>query len=141
MLTVTLYEVIGVILSVIASIVVGGFWYSPLLFGPLWMREVGLTEEKMSTMSTTPKQAITIAIVLGAVFAILINVFFTWIGVRTIAQGAVLSVLCCLTFFVVPYLIHSVFEDTSKKAWAIYASHELLLSAVIGAIVSWSILA
>ncbi len=141
MLTVTLYEIIGVVLSVIASIVVGGFWYSPLLFGPLWMREVGLTEEKMNNMSTTPMQAITIAIVLGAVFAVLINVFFTWIGVRTIAQGTLLAVLCCMTFFVVPYLIHSVFEDTSKKAWVIYASHELLLSAAIGAIVSWSILA
>lgn len=141
MLAVTVYEVIGILLSVIASIVIGGFWYSPLLFGPLWMREVGLTEEKMSTMSTTPMQAITIAVVLGAVFAMLINIFFTWIGVRTIAQGMLLAVLCCLTFFVIPYLIHSVFEDTSKKAWAIYASHELLLSAVIGAIVSWSILA
>lgn len=141
MLSVTLYEIIGIILSVIASIVIGGLWYSPLLFGPLWMREVGLTEEKMKNMSTTPMQAITIAVVLGAVFAMLINVFFTWIGVRTIAQGALLAVLCCTTFFVVPYLIHCVFEDTSKKAWAIYASHELLLSLSIGAIVSWSILA
>lgn len=141
MFSVTLLEILGVLLSVIASIVIGGLWYSPYMFGPLWMEEVGLTDEKMKNMSTTPAQAISMAIVLGAVFAILTNILFTWIGVRTVAQGTLLSLLCCLTFFVVPYLIHSVFEDTSKKAWAIYATHELLLSAVIGAIVSWSILA
>lgn len=141
MFTITLMEVLGVVLSAVASIVVGALWYSPLLFGTIWMREVGLTEAKMKSMSTTPTQAISIAIVLGIAFSILTNVLFTWIGVRTVAQGAVLGVLCCVTFFCLPLLVHTVFEDTSKKAWAIYALHELLLSAIIGALISWSITA
>lgn len=140
MFTVTLVEVLGIVLATVASIVVGALWYSPLLFGPLWMRETGLTEAKMKSMSTTPAQAIAIAVVLGILFAILLNVLFTWIGVRTIAQGALLAGFCCITFFCVPLFVHSVFEDTSKKAWAIYALHELVLALAMGAIVSWSIL-
>ena len=140
MLSITLYEVLGIVLSSIASIVVGALWYSPWMFGPLWMRETGLTEAKMKNMSTTPAQAITIAIILGIVFAIFVNILFTWIGVRTVAQGALLGAACCVTFFCVPLLVHSVFEDSSKKAWAIYALHELVLATIIGAIVSWSIL-
>ncbi len=141
MFDVTLMEVLGIVLSSIASIVIGGLWYSPFMFGPMWMREVNLTEAKMKNMSTTPAQAISIAIALGIVFAIFLNVLYTWIGVRTVAQGTLFAVACCVTFFCIPLLVHSVFEDTSKKAWAIYAAHELVLAAVMGAIVSWSILA
>lgn len=137
----SLYEILGIVLSVVASIAVGGLWYSPLMFGPLWMREVGLDEEKMRNMSTTPAQAVTMAAVLGALFALLMNVLFAWIGVRTVGQGALLALACSITFYAVPLLIHSVFEDSSKKVWAIYASHELVLSAAVGAIVSWSTLA
>ncbi len=141
MLSFDTYEILGVILSAVASIVIGGAWYSPFLFGPMWMRETGLTEQRMKNMRTTPAQAMSFAVVLGLLFALLMNILFTWIGVRTIAQGALLAAACSLTFYVVPMLIHAVFEDSSKKVWVIYASHELLLAIVTGAIVSWSILA
>ncbi len=140
MFTFTLYELLGILLSGVASVVIGGLWYSPLLFGAMWMREMGLNEEKMKGMNVTPMQAISMAVVLDLVFAVLMNVLFTWIGVRTVGQGTLLAAVCCVTFFCIPHLVHSVFDDTSKKAWAIYSSHELLLSAIVGAIVSWSIL-
>lgn len=141
MLTFDTYEILGVILSAVASIVIGGAWYSPFLFGPMWMRETGLTEQRMKNMRVTPAQAMSFAVALGLLFALLMNILFTWIGVRTVAQGALLAAACSVTFYVVPLLIHSVFEDSSKKVWVIYASHELLLAIVTGAIVSWSILA
>jgi hypothetical protein len=103
------------------------------------MRETGLTEEKLRGMRTTPLQAMALALVLGALFAALCDVLFTWIGVRTAGQGALLAAACCVTFYAVPLLIHGVFEGSSKKVWAIYAAHETLLSAIIGAIVAWSI--
>jgi len=141
MLTFTLFELLGILLATIASILIGGFWYSPLFAGPTWMREIGLTEEKMKNSSLTPVQVMVIAILLDVGFAILLNGLFTWIGVRTIAQGAIFAAACCFVFYVVPLLVHSVFDDSSKKVWLIYGSHELLHSAVVGAIVSWSILA
>lgn len=141
MLSFDWFELLGIVLSLVASIAVGSLWYSPFLFGNVWMREVGLTEEKMKQSSVTPAQAIGFAVALGLVFAVFVNLLFTWIGVRTVAQGALLGVACCVTFFCVPLLVHSVFEDRSKKAWLIYVAHELVLAAVIGAIVSWSILA
>lgn len=140
MLTFTLQEILGIVLSAATSIVIGGFWYSPIAFGPSWMRESGLTEEKMRASRTTPLQAMGIAVALGLLFALLMNVVFTWIGVRTVGQGALLAAACSLSFYAVPLLIHAVFEGSSKKVWAIYASHELLLAAATGAIVARSIL-
>jgi len=31
--------------AAVASFVIGGGWYSPLLFGRIWMRETGLQDE------------------------------------------------------------------------------------------------
>lgn len=135
-----LFDIVGVLLSSVASIAIGLVWYSHFLFGGIWMRETGLTEEKMRAMSMTPAQAISIAVVLGMLFAVLLNVLFRWIGVHTVAQGTLLAGFCCLTFFGIPLLILSVFEDTSKKAWAINAFYEVALSLAVGAIVAWSIL-
>lgn len=141
MFTVTLFEALGVLLSIVASVVIGGFWYSPLFVGPLWMREIGLTEEKMKNAKLTPAGVMVVAILLDVLFAVLLNLLFSWIGVRTIAQGAIFAAACCAVFYVVPLLVHSVFDDSSKKVWLIYSLHELLHCAVVGAIVAWSILA
>lgn len=140
MFTVSLYELLGIVLAVVASVVIGGLWYSPFFAGPVWMRETGLTEEKMKNATLTPVGVMVLAILLDALFAVLMNVLFSWIGVRTVAQGAMFAAACCFVFYVVPLLVHSVFDDSSKKVWAIYASHELLHSALVGAIIAWSIL-
>jgi hypothetical protein len=141
MFTVTLTEVIGIVLSLVASVLIGGFWYSPFFAGPMWMREIGLTEEKINNAKLTPMGVMTIAILLDLLFAVLVNLLFTWIGVRTVGQGAVFAAACSAVFYVVPLLVHGVFDGSSKKVWAVYATHELLHSAVVGAIVAWSILA
>ena len=141
MFTFTLTEVLGVVLAAVASIAIGGFWYSPVFAGPLWMREVGLTEEKMRNAKLTPLGVMVIAVALDVAFAILLNLLFTWLGVRTVGQGALFAAASCFVFYVVPLLVHSVFDDSSRKVWFIYSTHELLHSAAVGAIVSWSILA
>ena len=137
----SLIEVVGIRLSVIASVVIGGAWYSPVFAGPLWMREVGLTEEKMRNARLTPVGILTLAVVLDALFAVLMNVLFTWMKVHNVAQGALLAMACTLVFYVVPQLVHSVFDDSSKKVWLLYSAHELFHAAAVGAIVSWSIIA
>ena len=38
---------LAVIVAAAAGFVVGAFWYSPMLMGPLWRQESGLTEEQM----------------------------------------------------------------------------------------------
>lgn len=37
----------AVLTAALASFAIGGFWYSPLLFGNAWMKEAGISEEKV----------------------------------------------------------------------------------------------
>jgi hypothetical protein len=39
----------AILTATVSSFVLGGLWYSPLMFGPAWMRELGFTEETLKT--------------------------------------------------------------------------------------------
>lgn len=43
----------AVIVAALATFVLGGLWYSPLLFGKVWMRANGLTEAQVEGFSKT----------------------------------------------------------------------------------------
>ena len=38
----------AVLAAAVGSFVIGGLWYSPLLFGKAWQREVGLSDEELA---------------------------------------------------------------------------------------------
>jgi len=37
---------LAVFVAALASFAIGGLWYSPVLFGNIWMKEAGISEEK-----------------------------------------------------------------------------------------------
>ena len=39
---------IAIVVAAVGSFVLGGLWYSPVLFGKAWQREAGLTDEKLT---------------------------------------------------------------------------------------------
>jgi hypothetical protein len=42
-----MHTILTLLLSAFSSLVVGFIWYNPKVFGTIWMRESGVTEEKM----------------------------------------------------------------------------------------------
>ena len=42
---------LAVLVAALSSFVIGFLWYAPFSFGTVWMKEVGLTEEKISQTS------------------------------------------------------------------------------------------
>jgi hypothetical protein len=42
---------LAVIVSALVSFLIGGLWYSNLLFGKVWMQETGLTDDKIRQSS------------------------------------------------------------------------------------------
>ena len=37
---------LAIIVAALASFAIGSLWYSPVLFGKVWQRETGITDEK-----------------------------------------------------------------------------------------------
>src|SRR4051812_47000535 len=40
---------LAVVVGAVASFLLGGLWYSPVLFGKAWQRETGLTDEQLKS--------------------------------------------------------------------------------------------
>lgn len=43
------FNVLSVLVATVSAFIVGGAWYSPILFGNPWMRHAGLTEEQLQS--------------------------------------------------------------------------------------------
>jgi len=50
---------LAVIVAALSDFVVGALWFSSLLFGKVWMKETGLTEEKLKKSNALVKYGLT----------------------------------------------------------------------------------
>lgn len=70
---------IAVLLCGLATLLIGGLWYSPLLFAAVWQREAGVTDEALRSGSMPLRfgGAFVLGTLAGAVFALFIGTEMT----------------------------------------------------------------
>ena len=124
---------IGVLAAVVANMVIGMVWYSPMVFGTHWMTLVGLTEKKMKDNS--PAKAMSICLLLAVVIAIVLSSFLQRTTADTFVEGATqafwvwLLVACVL-------VTHGMFQGQRPKLLFITVSHELVNFLIMGGILA-----
>lgn len=70
----------AIVVAAIVPLFIGAIWYNPKLFGNLWMKASGMTEEKMKTGN--------IAVIFGATLVLSIMLAFTVNGMVIHQVGA-----------------------------------------------------
>ena len=72
---------IAVVVAAVAIFILGGLWYSPVLFAKRWVKLIGKTEEEMKASSAPAPLMFLAAFVCGflvsLVLAVLLNHFTT----------------------------------------------------------------
>jgi hypothetical protein len=120
----------AVVVAALASFLVGGLWYSKALFGNVWMRESGLTEEKIKQrsmlmiFSTTFLLALVIAFNLAAFLA----------GPPNLLRGLTTGGLVGLGWVAASMGITYLFEMRSANLFFINAGYHVVTFIVMGAI-------
>ena len=127
---------LAVLVSGLAGWILGALWYSPFLFGKIWMAEMGMTEEGMK--GKDPKIAMLFglitALVTGYVFANLLNMM----NAQVLGDGLVLAVWVWLGFTATVNLGAILWEGRSVKLFMVNTSYHLVSLLIMGAIlVSW----
>lgn len=122
---------IGILLCGISSMVLGGLWYSPLLFGKAWQREAGLSDEALAAgnMALIFGLAFLLSLIAAAVFALLIghrHGLLPWI-----AAGAGAGAMVAAAFG-----INYLFERRSLRQWMINGGYHLLQFSLFGLILA-----
>lgn len=130
---------LAVLVAAIASMVIGALWFSPVLFGNLWMKlsnisKADIEKAKQKGMAKSYFWAFISTLVMAYVLANLIN--FT--GSDTFAEGIRLGFWLWLGFIATVSLGRVLWEGKSFKLWILDNAHNLIAIIVMSAIlVTW----
>ena len=122
---------LAVVAATIATFVVGGLWYSPLLFSKAWQREAGLSDEQIrgASMARIFAGAFALTFVAASVFA-----FF--LGPDSgLAFGASTGFAAGLGWVASALGVLYLFERRTLKLWLINGGYNVAAFTVIGAVI------
>ena len=123
-------------LTVIAGgviyMVIGALWYSPLLFGNMWLGFIGKKQEDIQADPTNYLYAFGAALVMSFFIAL----FADAVGADKLLEGAEVGALAWLGFVATSNLVYSTFEGPPYKVWALFIAYELVCMVIIGAVVT-----
>jgi len=123
---------LGILIAAFASFLLGGLWYSPVLFGKAWQRETGLTDEqlKQGNMAKIFGLALVLCLLASWMFA-------TFLGPRpSLALGFGAGFSAGLFWVTASFGINYLFERKSLKLFLINGGYHTLQFTIIGGIIS-----
>lgn len=122
-------DVGAVLVAAVSSFLLGGLWYSPILFGRLWSREAGIGDARQAGH---PAKVFGISFVLAVIAA---GAFAMWLGPRpllkdAVQQGFLVGACLVATSFGINYQ----FSNRTPLLWAIdggYHTAQFVLYGVV----------
>ncbi len=125
------YLAVGV--AAAATIFIGALWYSRLLFGKLWVKAHGYSEEKVKQMAG---RGFIVSLLCYVVMAFVLAVFVSYAGVSTVLQGAFLGFLVWIGFLATLGLTAHMFSEKPLSTYLIDAGYQLVYVVVMGVILA-----
>ena len=126
---------IAVLISGVISIILGSLWYSPVLFGNAWMKEMGISVKDIEKTKKKGMGKYYFAAFIGAlVTAFILGIFIKWIGASSFFDGIQTGFWAWLGFIVPVSLGSVLWENKSIKYYLINVSYHLVNLALMGGI-------
>ncbi len=124
-------NILAVCLAALSSFILGGLWYSPLLFGGVWMKEAGVTEEtaKKANMIRTFSLAFIASLVISFNLAMFLG------AERTLQTGLFYGFLAGFGWVAMAFIINDVFEQRPFKLSLINAGYHAVSFTIMGGII------
>lgn len=153
------FNIYAVLVAALSTLVVGFIWYSPKVFGTIWMRESGMTEEKAKQSNMVKVFGFTILFSLLISFFAVPGMVIHQMGVFATVEGNVTdpayiqfmeahgnafrsfkhgALHGCLTgvFFVFPIMgVNAMFDQKSWKLLFVTAGYWIVTLTIMGAII------
>lgn len=121
---------LAILASALSSFLIGGLWYSGALFGKVWMRENGFTEESLKQANMA--KIFGVSFFLSLIIAINMAMF---IGPEAdLSFGLFAGFMAGFGWVAMSFGIVYLFERKSLKLWLINAGYHVVTFTLIGAI-------
>lgn len=119
---------IAVFVCAVMSLVIGAFWWSPLLFAKAWQRENGFTDEQLA--KANPLKSFGLSFLLAWLMSY--NLAFFLGTPETTWQWGIAAGLLVAVWVVGMFIIIALFEQRSLKYLLINCGYMVVYFAVIG---------
>lgn len=103
---------VGAVSGGVLAFVLGGLWYSPMLFGRTWADASGLSEEQIK--SANPKAMVLVAFPMSLVAAL---VFAAFLGPAALGPAVAAGFAAGLFWVAASFGINYVFEQKPARLW------------------------
>jgi hypothetical protein len=123
---------IAVVLSAVASMVVGFIWYSPPLFQKAYLAEIGKSAEEAAAV---PPTNYLISFVLAIIEAIFLSSLVGAMGNPGVASGLAAGFMVWLGFVATTSAANTLFGDRTFRLWYVQNGNHLLTLLAMGAII------
>ncbi len=123
----------AVLVSALASMVVGTLWYGPL-FGKPWMAMTGITKESMKTMGLSPVKAMSLGLVNSLVMAYVLGYYAVALGAVGVTEALVLAFWIWLGFVATAQISGFLWEGKPLKLFALNTAYSLVTYGVMALI-------
>ncbi|MEN8223744.1 MAG: DUF1761 domain-containing protein [Bacteroidota bacterium] len=121
----------AVLVSALASFMIGSLWYSPLLFASVWMKELGFTKEGMGRTNMVK--------IFGISFLLLLIIAFNlaaFIGPDADMRfGLIAGALSGIGWVGAALGVNYLFERKSFRFWLINAGYMAVSFIIMGGII------
>ena len=134
-------NLLAVLVAGIVSTIIGGLWYSPLLFGNLWLKLNGISLKQAKQMRKEGGSSCYVyGLIQGLVTAYVLGLFMYYTNVASIANGVFISFWAWLGFVATTQIGAVLWEKKPFGLFLINASHQLVSLVVMAIIlVAWAI--
>lgn len=125
------FNYLAILTATISAFVLGGLWYSPLMFGSAWMREMGFTEEALKAKGDVGR-IMGVSFVLELIMAINLAAF---IGPKvSLSFGAFAGAAAGFGWVALSFGVTYLFERKSLCLFFINAGYHGVAFTLMGAI-------
>ena len=120
---------VAVFVCAVMSLVIGGLWYSPVLFQKVWQREAGISDEQMAKFN--PLKTFGLTFVLALIASYNLAAFLGAPG-TTWKFGLAAGLAAGVGWVATQFIIISLFEQRSWKYMAINCGYVTVYFGLIG---------
>ena len=132
---------LAVLVAGIVIFVLGGLWYSPVLFAKRWLALQGRTEEQMRAQAAAANMpvmyvsAFICGFVTALVMAMVLGHFAASVDLNA-AHGALIGFMCWLGFAATSSYATALFSGKPKELWLIDSAYNLVSFVLAGIILA-----
>jgi len=127
---------IAVLLAAVSNMVIGFFWYSPMLFGKQWMALMGIKEKDMGKMQEEAKNGYVLTFVAALAMAYVMAHFVGNLGLSTMGEAVQLGFWVWLGFIGATHVSDHVWIGKSMQLLYLNSGYRIVSTIVMALILT-----